>query len=73
MNMRKNKLFWSLFILFCIVETFILDSFDLIDFSKMDTGAKIILMITYAIMGLFMRLWIKRNPEEIEKLFKIPD
>ena len=73
MNMRKNKLFWSLFILFCIVETIILEAFDLIDLSKMDAGADLILTTTYLLVGICMRLWIKRNPKEIEKLFKIPE
>ena len=73
MNTRKNKLFWTLFLLFCVGTTILLDIFDYIDFSKMDTGEKIILMITYAIVGLFIKLWIKRNPKEIYELFKIPD
>jgi predicted tellurium resistance membrane protein TerC len=73
MNERKNKLFWSLFFLFCIGTTFLLDVFDNIDISKMSNGEIIILMIWYGIAGFFMRLWIKRNPKEIEKLFKIPE
>lgn len=73
MNVRKNKLFWTLFILFCIVETFILEAFNLIDLSKMDVGADMILTTTYLSVGLCMRSWIKKNPKEIERLFKIPD
>jgi len=73
MNLHKNKLFWPMFIFVCIINALVLDAFDFINLSKMDTGEKLILMISYTIVGLLTRLWIKRNPKEIEKLFKIPD
>jgi hypothetical protein len=46
---------------------------DMIDLSKMDDGAKMILVIAYLLVGLCIRIWISRSPKEIEKLFKIPE
>jgi hypothetical protein len=50
-----------------------MDAFELIDLSRMDTGEKIMLMSMYAVIGLLTKIWIKRNPKEVEKLFKNPD
>ena len=70
--MRKvDKFFWIVFVIFCIGVTVTLDVFDFIDLSKMGTTEDIIFITMLLSVGVAMRYWMYKNPEEMKRRLKL--
>jgi biotin transporter BioY len=65
LSRHQKKVFWAIFIVFCIAGTisiYLQGAFD-----QMSFGGAIILTTLYLIVGFFIRLYVKSNIKEIDK------
>jgi len=69
MMVNKRKVaFWSAYLSFCVVLTFMIGSqgaFDGIDF-----GGTLIVLAMYLVSGFLIHLYVKKNPDQVEKWFR---
>lgn len=68
MSYHQKKAFWIVFIAFCCVAT--LTIYLQGAFIYIDLGGSIIISCLYLIVAIFIRKYIKSNPQEIEQWFQ---
>jgi hypothetical protein len=68
---RVNKIFWTVFILFCFLATSLLEIFNLIDLSSMGIVEDAIFACSLLVSGLCIQYWMKKNPAEVKEYFKL--
>lgn len=59
MSHHQKKIFWSIFIVFCITGT--INIYPQGAFEQMSFGGAIILATLYLIVAFFIRLYVKSN------------
>jgi hypothetical protein len=65
LSRHQTKVFWAIFIVFCIVGT--ISIYPQGAFDQMSFGGAIILTTLYLIVGFLIRLYVKSNIKEIDK------
>ncbi len=69
MNRSQIITFWMMFLGFCITGTLI--SYQLGIFERADSlGGSLILVVSYLIVGFFIRHYVVTNREEIDRWFR---
>ena len=68
MNSNQAKVFWAMFLTFCITAT--ISIYPQGAFLNIDVGSAGILVCGYLIVGFFMRKYVMTNPEKIDKWFQ---
>lgn len=63
----KNKAFWTMYISFCITATLFL--YKQGAFFDLGLVAKLILVLSFLLVGVLIRLYVKSNAEQINKWF----
>ncbi len=68
MSSNQNKLFWYIFISFCICATIAI--YPQGAFDNISLASAAILFGFYLLVALFIYIYIKSNPEQIDKWFE---
>lgn len=69
MSKNQKVAFWSVFVGFCLVGTSSIYAQGALE-SINTMGASVILVFAYLLVGFVIYLFIKKNPERVDKWFK---
>lgn len=68
MSKNQKRAFWSMFIVFCVLATALIYPQGV--FENLSIGGALILTVSYMIVALFIRGFVKSNPDAIDKWFE---